>query len=105
MIEEEEERVGILRKAYLRRRCVREDGERDAVALPAQRIGERAKELNGPPPAIWLDVLHVHGRRTVLENDDVGARLADDRDPGLRAGQRDDAEGRCENERQPEREV
>jgi hypothetical protein len=46
VIDEEEERVRVLGQPHLRRRQLREERQRDAVALPAQRLGQHADEAD-----------------------------------------------------------
>ena len=76
VIDEEEERVRILGQPDLRRRQLREQRQRHAIALPAQRLGERPQELHRAAPAVRAHVGDVHRRRRVLQDDDVGAGLA-----------------------------
>ena len=73
MIDEEEERVGVSGEPHLRRRELCEQGKRDAIALPAQRLGEGPQELDRAPPPVGLNVIDVHRRRGILQDDDVGA--------------------------------
>ena len=56
VIDEEEQRVRILGEPHLRRRQLREERQRHAVALPAQRLGEHAQETDRAPPAVRLHV-------------------------------------------------
>ena len=52
VIEEEEEGVRILGQPDLRRGDVREERQRDAVVVPAERVAERAQEPHRALPAI-----------------------------------------------------
>ena len=105
VIDEEEQRVGILRQPDLRCGELREQRQRHAVALPAQGLGEGAQELHRAAPAIRADVGDIHRRRRVLQDDDVGAGLAERGDARLRPRDRGDAEAGREQHARPERQI
>ena len=84
-----------LAEPHLRRRELREECEGDAIALPAQRLGERAEERDRAPPPIGSNVSDVHRRRCVLQDDHIGAGAPGPATPRLRRGNGDDDERRA----------
>ena len=105
MVEEEEEGVGIARQADLRRRDVGEQREGDPVVLPAQGLAERPEERHRSLPAVAPHVGDAHRRGTVLQDDDVDAGGADERDDGLWPRQGHDRAGERPGQAAPEHEV
>ena len=101
MIEEEEHGVGIAREPDLRRRDVREHGQRHAIVVPAERVTQQTKKGHRSLPAIPDHVLDVHRCRPVLQDDDVDAGAIDDGGDAARAGERDRQRREREDEEQP----
>ncbi len=117
VIEEEEQRVGIASQADLRRRDVREDGQRHPILLPAQRVADLAEELRGALPAIARgldagagrsrngardDVTDAHRRRRVQQDHEIEPGAARDGRGCLWPGDRRDEERGRDELRGPE---
>ena len=104
MIQEEEQGVGIAGQPDLRGRAVGEEGEGDALVLPAEELGERPDPRHRPLPAVRGHVAHAHRCRAVLQDDEVGAGAPGDGDQrlGARESERQGRDG--EQQAEPERE-
>ncbi len=105
VVEEEEERVGIGREAHLRRGHAGKERQRNAVALPGQRIREQAEEPRRALPAIAGDVLDPHRGRAVEQDHQIDAALPHDGGRAVRTGEREHEAGDRGGETQPEGQV
>ena len=85
---------GILGQPHLRRRQLREERQRHAVALPAQRLGEHPQEQTERRQRSGCTSLDVHRRGGVLQDHQVHAALPDGRHDRLRPRQRHDQRAR-----------
>ncbi len=104
MVEKEEQGVGIAGQPSLRGRAVGEQGEGDALVLPAQELGERPDPGHGSLPAVRRHVADPHRGRAVLQKDEVGARASGDGDEGLRAREGEHQRRHRQQQAEPERE-
>ena len=105
VIEEEEHGVGVAREPDLRQRDIGEGRQRHAIAVPGQRLRERAHPRHGALPSIGAHVGHAHRGRTVHQQQDVGAGTAHNRRDALRPRQGRDRERERQDAAQPERQI
>src|SRR6266550_4425599 len=105
VIDEEEQRIGILRETYLWRGVRGKERQRDPVSLPAQRLAERPEKLDGTLPPVRRDIPDIHRRGAILQKNDVGAGRPHHGNARGGSGEGNDAQNGRDAQGQPEGEI